>query len=514
MLKYLQNRGYVYTLGIVLGLSVASFLFPFNGVKALEDSFELSEGYVLGDLYGQENWVLSTTSAHVISSDSFSGATSIYYGNLSERHETMTAYKYTATTTDSTQCVAFKINQDPNVNVNILQLQYNNSDQFSGGYFLLDTSSNIYIQNGGSSNIDTGININWNTWTSFCIDFDCATNDHNYYINNVLATSTNWECTGVDKIYISSSNNTEFAQTDTYWDALTEVYYPYDPYSGDKIYWYWPQDGYVINNTEWSEWALYYNLDEVDVNNFETWLLRIEYVDSENISHLDYEEVVATSSLTYWTTNRTYDLPDGETSAIAMIWGTNSCPDLGSIDCEWTPLAETQWMNFIASTTGNDLRNSPYVPYSGLVVTTSTAESEANYGKLSIFLNGMYRIFPIGLIKQIFDTIDALKNDTNNYNDYELTVGDLLPDEMASYVPVGAVILNNHMVSDTLPIWSTHIFPAMEGFVYLITFLIICLIMFPGVRDILPFFRSSESNNLEKRANRTFNRAVIRNSLK
>jgi hypothetical protein len=212
-----------------------------------------------------------------------------------------------------------------------------------------------------------------------------------------------WNCTPSMKLKV-------------YYDDTIQIDYSLLDWSDDtnsKISFYFPNDGYEVSNDEWTDWAVLYDMTNYDYSNYETWVLRITYFDSQSNYFLDAEEIATTSELTMWTMERSEDLAEGAVGSIAEVWGTNDCADVSSIDCEWTVLTESASITWYASTTGYNLYDNPYLIQPGYTIPTSTlydlfgASTTDEMGIFSAILSpiisALKLVFPFNLGANVYE---------------------------------------------------------------------------------------------------------------
>lgn len=183
---------------------------------------------------------------------------------------------------------------------------------------------------------------------------------------------------------------------------------------GDSYVWfYFPQDSYAVSNDDWTDWVVYYHMNQFALDNYETWFLRITYSDFNGNYYLDTDVISTTTSITEWTVERSVDLPDGVVFSVAEIWGVNDCPDLSSYDCAWYGLASSDPISWIASTTGYTLFDNPYLIQPGFLPSTSTLNAlfgTTSVNEASVFsdilnpvLSAMKLVFPFNIGANVYD---------------------------------------------------------------------------------------------------------------
>jgi hypothetical protein len=183
-------------------------------------------------------------------------------------------------------------------------------------------------------------------------------------------------------------------------------------YTEDDSYmsWFFPQDDYVISNSEWNDWGVYVDLASPDIYDYE--LLKIYYQTSDGNIYLDYDYISTTSELTYWTVERSVDLPAGPVLAWGEILGTDleNCSDVDDVSCIWYSSAILDSILFTASSTGATIYDYGLTGYSiststllEMYGTTSLEEYDQVNSALGRAKQQLMEMFPFNIPYQIYD---------------------------------------------------------------------------------------------------------------
>lgn len=456
----------------------ACLLFVRQTKASLETSFEQTEDppYVQTTINLQNGWT-SVATGTITSQDFYSGYQSLYFDNTNSSSGVIT--KNFATSTSGIQCVAIKYHLAPSGNENLISLQSNTGA--NNGYILL-VGNDLYVQNGNSSNIDSGHNIVLSEWNYFCINYNTGANQTSYILNG--ATTTNYSLTNtesVSKIYMNRGYhyNTDgnYSWTDSFSDNpdLEE-----NQISINELSWWFPQDGYELNNSEWNDWGLYYNLSEADLGKWN--LLMVFYTDSQGKTTNDWEIVSSTTNLTYWTLNRSRLLPDGEVSSQAKIVKIDNCENYWNDNCVWEDIAETEIIYWTASSTGYTIFDNPY-DLPGFTPASTTASSTEEAGWVGQIWNRMKNVFPLSIGFQLQNTIKNIAVAGNSETQLNIPLNSILPSVMASQIATSVTLISSSTLTTGLPFYGTTIYPTFEYIIYGIFILLIIYILWPRAKQ-------------------------------
>ncbi len=193
-------------------------------------------------------------------------------------------------------------------------------------------------------------------WLKVCAVVDCSTDTYDIYVDNVLIADNmvvySNTCTTIGRFeFTAYPKSTNYPNAVVYIDNVSE--YTAEETQGSSLTWFFPQQDYVLNNSEWNDWGLYYDLDAGDIGDFNA--LMVFYTDVNNYTYRDYELISTTTDLTYWTLDRSNALPDGLVYSYATISKITGCTNWYDNDCTWEDVAETNIITWTASTTGKTI---------------------------------------------------------------------------------------------------------------------------------------------------------------
>lgn len=342
---------------------------------------------------------------------------------------------------------------------------------------ITNTTANLHLNAGTSVQINTGINDN--NWHTLIIQ---ASTTNNYYSACIDLDCSNWInlSNTFDSIVFNSDRfnpEIDFFVDDI---IINNTTYDWNTYS---LQWFFPQDldengnEYIISNSEWNDWGFYYNLSSDDIGTYN--IIVVEAQSENGITYSDKDIITGTTSIVYWTINRSDNLENGLITANAQLWKTDSNSDCINDDsCLWEVVGYADEIDFYASSSGFTIFDVPGV--SGFA-SSSISTTTRDFG---LFINTVKNIFPINIVIQFLNMVDNIKNNTANVQPIDLKLKNLLSDDMKPYVSSTTSILKYEYIEDNLTVWDTKILPLMESLVYILNILFIIFVFFiPKTKD-------------------------------
>ena len=266
-----------------------------------------------------------------------------------------------------------------------------------------------------------------------------------------------WDCTesGTHKIIVDIGS----------YDLLT---------TGSSLVWHFPKQDYELTNSEWNDWGLFYDLDADDLGNWN--ILMVHYTDPNGTTYTDWDLITTTTELVYWTVDRENNLTDGLVYSQAQIAKIEDCDNYVDDNCIWTDVAETGYITWVSSSTAYTIFDAPYyLPGFDPASTTVAGEQAENVG----FLGGLYRtlarLFPLSLFDDVYQEFKQAELREGTESKVNFTLDSLIPPEYGLDFGTSTVILSEDIISDSLPVWDTKIYPSMETLIWLFTFVYILI---------------------------------------
>lgn len=454
---------------LIFFFTLFSFLY-FNFAKAsVLSDFELHEGYLVGQSIcdSGNGWYNSTgvcrDYATTSASQVYSMSQSLQFnGNVSNGY-----YKtFASSTASTTVCASVIITETPLITTSLVDLYIIFDGTTSFGIKDYRSGDFYWQLENGSSDYNTGIPITLNEYHKLCVTANPATETVNYKIDD---NEWNRNVTGsysfVDRFYMQSRQKLQ------YWDFITNDVDEETPdgVAGYELTWFFPQNGNIVNNDDWSDWGLYYDLDSSDMYNY--LMLKITSYDFMGNYYVDTDFITSTTDLTYWTTERSAEYDDGDVFANAEIFGTNleGCSSYLDDTCIWYSVAYSPDLAFIASSTGGnvfDFGTSGVFPASstGYANTqlskyfdaSSTEKSDILSRMLDDSISPLKYIFPFGQGLLIYE---QWRNSEGQSLPDNINFLDMIDSEGNMYIPVP-----NFSGSTTqFKIWSQDFFTENEA---------------------------------------------------
>jgi len=112
-------------------------------------------------------------------------------------------------------------------------------------------------------------------------------------------------------------------------------------------------------------------------------------------------------------------------------------------------------------------------------VTELTDEHESS-NFLSFFWSKIKNIFPLSIYFQVKATADAITSNSFNQGASTISFQDLVSSDYKNLIATTTIILDSDGLNDTLPLWTTHIYPAIEMLIYLMNLIFIIFLILPG----------------------------------
>jgi hypothetical protein len=247
-----------------------------------------------------------------------------------------------------------------------------------------------------------------------------------------------------------------------------------------KLTWAFPQDDYVLSNSEWNDWNLIYDMDAGDVGDFN--LLIVHYTDSNGITYSDYELVSTTTDVTLWSLDRSKDLPDGSVYSQGILIKIDECAEWDDDDCVWDDISKTEIIEWTASSTGYTIFDNPYnVP--AFFPATSSSSSDETVGIIGSSLNKLKNVFPLSVALQIWQTLKDLKTAGAEVGGFSVKANTLLPAEMAVAFDDSAVLISADKWNEIFPWWSSTVYDYAGYAVHLAFLLLIGYILWPKAKN-------------------------------
>jgi len=460
-------------------------LFGVLPAKAINVDFEESEGYVAGTIHGQNNWQAWKVSgtAWVSTSTYVSAEKEAYSGFFSLYHWGVDSQTHAASTTfdnlnSGTQCVRFKFHLgfDHSASVSIHEDRVDSSPVAEMSFNVGD-GDDIYINYSGSSHT-SGWNVVYDQWNTVCLTWDCGTDKVSYYYNG--ATSTE---------YSQTCDTANIVRLDSGWESSEDSYYLYDFLTDSatsspvatttKLLWNFPQQDWILNNSEWNDWALDYHLESNDIGDWN--ILMVHSTDVTGKTITDWDVITGTTDYTAWTIDRSQNYPDGLVWSQAEIVRIDDCVNYWDDDCTWTDIASSSFITWTASSTGYTIFDNPW-ELPGFYPASTTASSTEEAGWIGQVFQRLKNVFPLSLAFQLQNEFIAIKNNGTNEEQFEFTLNSVLPTEMQ--LPGSSTLISATSLNTALPIWSTHIYPTLNYLVYAIAVIAIIYILWPKAKQI------------------------------
>lgn len=462
-------------IGIAFFIVVSSAFFFISWSTALATNITYTfDDFNLGDLSGQHDWFTATgysNSGELTNYAAYAGDKGIDFNTL-DRNELLLS-----TTTEI--FLNFKVyhqNNDSNFSFafknSTTTIQSWRTEYIDGHLILHSGSNNVNIYS--SADYPTG------SWLTHSVSVNCETQTYSYEVNGVslvTASSTIRACSDnmIYKIQTGSANNTGDY---IYFDNLS--IYENVTVGASNLEWFYPRDGYVdVNNNDWSDWGLYYDMDPADIGAWN--VLAVYYTGSDNNSFNDWDEVSPTTDLTYWTIDRSHDLPDGISYAQGVLFKiatSTDCLVINDPDCDWTQIAATDIITFTASSTGYDIFDGPWA-LTGFYPATTSSSSEADAGLLGQVWYNIQNIFPISIAKQVWQAFYAAQQGTYKATNTTFLAADLVDDKYKAALG-SAVIFSPTLVPTFFgSIWTDYIYKFFKYLIYLAAFFSTIWILWP-----------------------------------
>jgi hypothetical protein len=257
--------------------------------------------------------------------------------------------------------------------------------------------------------------------------------------------------------------------------------YQWDTTTSSLLYFDFPLSGWVLDNSEWNDWELFYKLHVDDVGAFN--ILMVHYTDSHNKTTTDWDIVASTTNLTNWVIDRSVNLPDGIVSSQARLTKIDDCTNYYDDNCTWTDVALTDILYWTASSTGYTKFENPYeLPNFEPASTTASSTEEAGWiGQIWLRFKN---VFPLSLGFQLSDLFHDLA--TNPNSSLSFNIGTILPAVVAAQVGTAGsstLIFSTDVWNTGLPFWETTILPTLNYLVYIGFLILIIYILWPRAKN-------------------------------
>lgn len=321
-------------------------------------------------------------------------------------------------------------------NYTIYLNQYTSVADFQNGSSSVYQCTGVYQSNGGPANYEfiefdfpAGCNLSDNYITVIYYNFNLggaptvyARGSATRIIDDSICyygDPTTWvSCTGIIDLYFKMFGTVETVTTEL-----------------NTLEWIFPTDGLTVNNSEFDEWGLeYYIYPE---NWKDTNMIVIYFTDSLGNDYATYENISTSSYPVYWTIEQEIELPNGETSAMGYILGTN-CEDPENASCDWFTLAESDLIFFTASTSGYDVFTLGTLP--GFTPATTTEDENESkilrYTKTAIKF--FAEMFPVKQYVVIRNTLVEKTENINSETRFQFGFEDILDDTIYASSTINA----------------------------------------------------------------------------
>lgn len=239
-----------------------------------------------------------------------------------------------------------------------------------------------------------------NSWVHYFGVIDCSDGFVSYGVVSDVdsyGTTTAYVCP--DDFYLAHTKN---YTGDVYLDDI-EIWNNFDTsFYNNSLDWHFPQDDYILSNSVWNDWGLIYDVEQI----YDYMLLGVYYTDSLGTTYYDYDFVSSTTDPTYWTINRSNDLPDGLVYSWGFLIGTNdeACDGVVDDSCTWFDMAESEMISWYASSTGDviwDFGVTGFTPSTSTLLefygASSTDESNFLQETLNFALVSLKVAFPFSI---------------------------------------------------------------------------------------------------------------------
>lgn len=468
MSEYNQEK-IKFVLGVIFIFLIYSLAFWFGVKMVSADVSDINEGfeeYTTGSISGQGNWGTSNipeTNLFTIAevTDSFSNYGSQSLNFIGSQYEAK--YDYGSTTTFDYFIAYVYANASTTANIYPSESDANPGNRlFQVAIYGGATSTMVCA--GGQDNPSPLIckyNIPLNTWIKI----------------EVIADGTKFDFYANDDKFLD--DETPYANDFQYLHLYGNYFYldsiglngetAGSTGNSPTIEWYYPQDNYIMNNTQLNDYIFDINIPEAYIGDLTGIFIRFDKEDGTS-GFDEYDTYTPVVGETRFTVDRKYAFDSNGwwlgNAQLASLYGDCDSLETEWDGCEFGHLAYSGTVRFYVDINATSTLFNPLGYFEWQASTTEEEEGWSGY--IETRLNKFLNIFPLSVFADVLYLRNKILEDWNT-SPLEVTFNDLIPAEYTGITST-STLLSADLINDNLSLWEDKIYPAIEDLVYFFWF--------------------------------------------